>query len=118
MINDQLPVEEELDLEEDILTSFDYYFNTFFPSNSSPEVDLMKGVLIYAVIDYLSSNRKEHYEDAKNWLFNKEDNCDYIYSFSNVCDTMGMEPKQFQEGLKRLKKSKVKFALDGKRINS
>lgn len=109
--------EEELQLEDDVLLDFDYYFNNYSASTSSPEKDLAKGVLIYGIIDYLSANRKEHYRDARKWFFNEIDD-DYIFSFYSVCDYMQIEPGQFRKRLKELKKSKVKFALDGKRISS
>jgi len=107
---------EELPLEEDILVDFDYYYNNYLPTTSSAERDLAKGVLVYAIIDYLSINRKEHYRDARRWFF-REDDDNYIFSFNNICSLMQFQPNKFRERLKKLKKSKAKFALDGKRIN-
>lgn len=109
--------EEDLNVSEDILINFDYYFNNYRNQDIEPEKQLMYSVLIYAVIDYLSTNRKSFYRDARKWFYNDEET-DYIYSFHNICFMLGVNPKQFRTKLKRMKRSKVKFALDGKRIAS
>lgn len=107
--------EEEL-LEEDTLASFDYYFNNFIPQKHTAELELVKAVLIMGVIDYLSTNRKEHFKDAREWFFDNENN-DYVFSFGHVCELMEINPDVFRKRIKKLKRTKAKFALDGKRIN-
>lgn len=103
-------------LYEDSLTEFDYYFNNSYSNELSPEKSLMYSVLIYAVIDYLSTNRKENYTDARKWFFSNKNNSDYIYSFENICFVMKINMLSFKTKLKKLKKNKMKFSLDGKRI--
>ena len=103
-------------LYEDSLTEFDYYFNNSYSSESSPEKNLMYSVLIYAVIDYLSNNRKENYTNARKWFFSNKNDLDYIYSFENICFVMKINMASFKTKLKKLKRNKVKFSLDGKRI--
>lgn len=111
--------EEDLTVEDDILTSFNYYFNNYHATYNSPEQDLAKAVLVFGLIDFLSANRKEFYLDARKWFFTDDENDNYMYTFNNVCGLMEINPDRFRERLKKLKKLKgIKFALDGKRIAS
>lgn len=102
---------------EDILTNYDFHYNNYAKKQASPEKRLIYAILIYSVIDYLSANRKSYYRNARKWFFNDKDT-DYIYSFHNVCFIMNYDPVKFREKLKKLRRTKQKFALDGKRINA
>jgi hypothetical protein len=112
----RLDDEELNNLSDDILTSFDFHHNNYSVEELLPEKRLMYSILIFAIIDYLSENRKSYYRDARKWFNNKE--MDYIYSFHNICFTMGVNPNTFRSKLKKLKRNKNKFALDGKRITN
>ncbi len=107
-------MDEETVESEAILIAFDFEFNNFRPKTFTPERQLVFGVLIYAIIDYLSANRKAYFRDAQKWFNSKED--DYIYSFCSICSLLGVRPDTFRTKLKRLKRQKAVFALDGKRI--
>jgi hypothetical protein len=109
--------EDETELEDDILVAYDYYYNNYLPSVSTPEKELAKSILIFAIIDYLSDNKdRESYTSARKWLFHKED-VDYIFNFSSVCYLMEIDVDRFRQRIRKRKKSKVKFIIDGKRIN-
>jgi hypothetical protein len=110
--------EEDIELEDDILSTYDFYFNNYTKINFTPEKELAQSILTTGIIDYLSNdkNKKEMYEDAKEWLFNETDS-DYVFSFSNVCFLVGLNQQKLRERLKKYKKSKIKFILDGTRIN-
>ena len=110
--------DDEVELEDDILVTFDYYYNNYIPTTSTPEIELAKGILIFSIIDYLSDSKakKGAYNDARKWFFHEEP-VDYIFSFVNICALMEIDSSRFRERLKKRKKSKAKFIVDGKRIN-
>lgn len=110
--------DDEVELEDDILVAYDYYYNNYTPTLSSPEIELAKGILIFSIIDYLSDSKtkKGAYNDARKWFFNEEP-IDYIFSFANICALMEIDSSRFRERLRKRKKSKAKFIIDGKRVN-
>lgn len=88
---------------DDLLNNFDFHFNNFISFSASPEKNMMIGVLLFAVIDYLQDD-KVNFEDAEAWLFDTDDE-EWLYSFSNICFVLGINKNPFRDGLLKLRVS-------------
>jgi hypothetical protein len=86
---------------DDLLNNFDFHFNNFISFSASPEKNMMIGVLLFAVIDYLQDDETE-FADAEAWFFSVEDE-EWLYSFDNVCFTLGIHKDNFKNGLIQLR---------------
>lgn len=90
--------------EDDLSNPFEYFFNNFFDTLPSPERNLLINVLIYAVIDYIGTD-KRLFNDANSWFFIEKDE-KWYFSFENICFILKINKKKFQESLIKLKKGK------------
>jgi hypothetical protein len=76
----------------------------------SPERELMVAVLEEALADYQrcwkARDKKgmEQFADAQAWIL--ESNSDWIFSFVNCCEALGIEPGYLRRGLLRSKQGK------------
>lgn len=100
-------------LRDDNSTDFDFHFNNHIPHFNSPEKNLMMSVLLYAVIDYISKKKKQ-FDSANEWIFAESQDDDWLFSFENVCFTLGIKSNDFRRKLVELKKYGVN--LDKKAI--
>ena len=76
----------------------------------SPERELMVAVLEEALADYQrcwkARDKKgmERFADAQAWIL--ESNSEWIFSFVNCCEALGIEPGYLRQGLLRWKQGK------------
>lgn len=76
----------------------------------SPEHELMAAVLEVAFADYQrcwkARDKKgmERFADSQAWIL--ESNSDWIFSFVNCCEALGIEPDYLRQGLLRWKQVK------------
>ena len=95
----------DLLLRDDISSDFDYHFNNFAAHCGSPEKNLMMSVLLYGVIDFISKDKRQ-FISSYTWIFEpKEDSDDWLFSFENICFTLGIRPSEFKEKLLQLKQT-------------
>jgi hypothetical protein len=97
--------------EVDILAAED--FARIYRSRPlSPERELMVAVLEEALVDYQrccsARDRKgmERFADAKAWIL--ESGSEWIFSFINCCEVLGIEPDYLRRGLVRWKRPKLR----------
>lgn len=90
--------------ESDILLSEQYY-STFRKSHyDNPERRLMAAVLEDVVaclsVDVRRCSRRQRrdFNDARNWL-NAPNDSDWVFSFSNICEALGIDPSYLRGGL-------------------
>ena len=95
--------------EADILAAED--FARIYRSRPlSPERELMMAVLEGALADYQRSwkarDKKgmERFADAQAWIL--ESDSEWIFSFVNCCEALGIEPGYLRQGLIRSKQGK------------
>ena len=78
----------------------------------SPERELMVAVLEGALADYqrcCSARDKKgmkQFADAKAWIL--ESDSEWIFSFINCCEVLGIEPGYLRQGLLRWKRAKLR----------
>lgn len=87
------------------------YLDTFRrKANLEPERELMLAVLedaIWCFQNYIlarDSKRIGLFRDAEAWIF--EENCDWLFSFENICELWGFNPQYVRQGLARWKERK------------
>jgi hypothetical protein len=72
------------------------------------EFRLMLAVLEDAVKCYLKyapakdRRGKQHFREAEEWIFQR--GSDWLFSFENVCEVLGIDPDYMRDGLARWKK--------------
>jgi hypothetical protein len=76
----------------------------------SPERELMAAVLEEALADYQrcwkarDKKAMERFADAQTWIL--DSNSEWIFSFVNCCEALGIEPDYLRQGLIRSKQGK------------
>jgi hypothetical protein len=77
-----------------------------------PERALMLAMLFDAVQAYICYSQlapckktRSQYREAFNWVHDKSK--DYIFSFNNICDALGINPNYLRLGLLNLMNSKI-----------
>lgn len=97
--------------EADILAAED--FARIYRSRPlSPERELMMAVLEEARADYqrcwkiCDKKAMERFADAQAWIL--ESNSEWIFSFVNCCEALGIEPDYLRQGLLLWKRSKLR----------
>lgn len=83
------------------------FYETFKQSpHKQPELRLMAAVLEDAVsclsmrVRRASVRQRKQYEEARRWLA-AEDEGDWIFSFKNICEALGINPSYLRRGLLR-----------------
>jgi hypothetical protein len=93
--------------QPDMLLSAQYFDNLRRKSLLEPEKRLMLAILEDAVSRYqdnlLSPDKrgKRLFADAEDWIV--EAGSDWIFSFENVCEALGLNPAYVRQGLLRWK---------------
>lgn len=93
--------------QPDMLLSAQYFDNLRRKSLLEPEKRLMLAILEDAVSRYqdnlLSQDKrgKRLFADAEDWIV--EAGSDWIFSFENVCEALGLNPAYVRQGLLRWK---------------
>ena len=76
----------------------------------SPEHELMAAILDEAIADYQrcwkarDKKAMQQFADARAWIL--ESNSDWIFSFVNCCEAIGIEPDYLRQGLLRSNQGK------------
>jgi hypothetical protein len=94
--------------EPDAILPAQFYSMFKCSQYKEPERRLMVAVLEDAV-SCLSMNpldcnlrQRKQYEEAKQWVSAEEDS-EWIFSFRNICEVLGMDPSYLRRGLTRTK---------------
>ena len=83
-------------------------FYAMFRSNQyrDPERRLMVAILedavscLWADLRQCNPRQKKQYEEAKHWVTTDEES-EWIFSFKNICEVLGMDPGYLRRGLIR-----------------
>ena len=118
MINDSEPsaltAEEKIAslFQPDMLLSAQYFENLRRKTHFEPEKRLMLALLEDAISCYQdnlisrSGKKKRLFEDTEQWVLRTDG--DWIFSFDNVCDALGLNPEYVRQGLLRWKERSQK----------
>ncbi|MCH7916343.1 MAG: hypothetical protein IH856_25450 [Deltaproteobacteria bacterium] len=96
-------------LQPDALLPAQYLETIRRENHLDPEKMLMLAVLEDGVIcfqKYLSTRderEKRLLSEAEEWLLMEQNGEDWLFSFDNVCETLGLNPGYIREGLLRLR---------------
>jgi len=118
VINDSEPsaltAEEKIAslFQPDMLLSAQYFENLRRRTHFEPEKRLMLALLEDAINCYQdnlisrSGKKKRLFEDTEQWVLRTDG--DWIFSFDNVCDALGLNPEYVRQGLLRWKERSQK----------
>ena len=97
--------------EPDTLLSTQYFGNLRRKALLESEKRLMFAILEDAVNCYQDNllarygRTRRLFTEAEEWIF--ESSSDWIFSFRNICETLGFNPEYVRQGLLRWKKKKT-----------
>ena len=97
--------------EPDALLSVQYFGNLRRKTLLEPERRLMLAILEDAINCYQDNLLAKHgsagrlFTEAEEWIL--ETNSDWIFSFKNICETLGFNPEYVRQGLLRWKEKKT-----------
>jgi len=97
--------EKALGLFEDDTTIGQEYDKVFLDRRLTPEEELMAAVLDEAIADYqrywggASRRSRKRFAEVERWIFT--DDTDWIFSFVNCCEVLGIKPEYVRQGLAR-----------------
>jgi len=97
--------------EADILVAEDFV-RIYRSRPISPEHELMMAVLEEALNDYQRCFRardkkgRKRFADAQAWIVDTDS--EWIFSFANCCEVLGIEPGYLRQGLLRWKRGKLR----------
>jgi hypothetical protein len=111
--------ETGLSMEERVTSLFqpdtllpDQFMDTFRrKSHLEPEKKLMLAVLEDAIASYQKyvfardGKGRALFQETEEWILEKQG--DWLFSFANVCDTLGFDPDYLREGLLQWKAEKL-----------
>jgi hypothetical protein len=98
--------------QPDMLLSAQYFENLRRRTHFEPEKRLMLALLEDAINCYQdnlisrSGKKKRLFEDTEQWVLRTDG--DWIFSFDNVCDALGLNPEYVRQGLLRWKERSQK----------
>ena len=112
--------EKGLSVEEKVSSLFqtdtllpDQYLDTFRrKTHLEPEKRLMLAVLEDAIACYQKyvlardGKGKTLFRDAAGWI--EEEEADWLFSFENICEILGFNPRYVRDGLMRWKEAKLR----------
>ena len=90
--------------EPDAVLATQFYANFKVSPYTQPEIRLMAAVLEDAIscltIDFRSATarQRKQLEEAKQW-FATEGESEWIFSFKNICEALGINPRYLRRGL-------------------
>ena len=88
--------------------------------HNSPEKALLLAILEDAINCYRKHARaqgkaeKESFQEAKQWLMGEGE--DWIFSFGNVCELLGLDPQFVRRGLRQAPPTRIKPAKPRRRF--
>jgi hypothetical protein len=92
--------------EPDALLMSQFYSTTKQAFQTQPELRLMAAILEDAVATLITDPRQcskrqlRDFDDTTRWITHDED-CDWIFSFANVCEALDINPEYLRQGLTR-----------------
>ena len=101
-----------LSFEPDILLAAQYFEKFQKKAYLDPEKTLMLAVLedaIFCFQNHISSREplgKALFHEVEDWILDEEN--DYIYSFRNSCEVLGLDSHYLRSGLLRWKECKLR----------
>jgi hypothetical protein len=81
------------------------FFDTFRRTRLEPEKALLLAILqdaVHCLEKYKAAKDrvgKERFRDAESWIM--EPGNEWIFSFDNVCDLLGLDPQYVRQGLRK-----------------
>jgi hypothetical protein len=97
--------------EPDTLMAAQYFQNFRRKTSLEPEKRLILAMLEDAVTSFQiyltarSGRGKKFFNEAEEWIMMTDD--DWIFSFVNVCETLGLSPEYIRQGMRRWKQKKL-----------
>lgn len=97
--------------QPDTLLAYEFLEHSRGSRHPEPETRLMVAILEDAVgcfQKYLAAKDpqgKESFREAEAWILAQEP--DWLFSFDNICETLGLDPNYLREGLLRWKEAKL-----------
>jgi len=97
--------------EPDTLVAAQYFGNLRRKTLLEPEKRLMLAILEDAINCYQDNLLSHHgrarrlFTEAEEWILEKSS--DWIFSFRNICETLGFNPEYVRQGLLRWKEKKT-----------
>jgi hypothetical protein len=98
--------------QPDMLLSAQYFENLRRKTHFEPEKRLMLALLEDAINCYQdnlisrSGKKKRLFEDTEQWILTADG--EWVFSFDNVCDALGLNPEYVRQGLLRWKERNQK----------
>ena len=92
--------------EPDTVLSAQFYATYKGGPYKQPEIRLMAAVLEEAIscltvkVPPATVRQRKQFEDARQW-FAAEDDSEWIFSFKNICEALGIDPAYLRRGLIR-----------------
>jgi hypothetical protein len=106
--------------QPDTLLAAHYFANLRRRTLLEPEKRLMLAVLedaIHCFQDHLltaSGRKRRVFKEAQEWI--TEMSADWIFSFENVCETLGLNPAYVRQGLLQWKEKKLAGSANSKSL--
>lgn len=103
--------------QPDPLTPYDYLRTSRRTVHLDPEKHLMHAILEEAIKTYRlhvsTKSKREHklFLEAELWIMDRND--DWLFSFENLCEVLGLDPDFVRSGLARWKEQQVGPAVVG-----
>ncbi len=97
--------------QPDPLTPYDYLRTSRRTVHLDPEKHLMHAILEEAIKTYRlhvsTKSKREHklFLEAEQWIMDRND--DWLFSFENLCEVLGLDPDFVRSGLARWKEQQV-----------
>jgi hypothetical protein len=97
--------------QPDILVPTQYFEAFRTKTDLEQEKRLMLAILEYAVASFEKyifahdSKGKAKFHETEDWIL--EENSDWIFSFENICEVLGFNPKYVRKGLLRWKEMEL-----------
>jgi len=97
--------------QPDTLITAQYFETICRKPNLEPEQSLMLAVLEDAVFCFQknlfapTNIKKALFHEAEGWILEK--GCDWLFSFENICEALGINAKYLQKGLMDWKRRKL-----------
>jgi hypothetical protein len=108
--------------QPDTLLSAQYFDNLRRKTLLEPEKRLMLAILedgIHSYQDNLNAShakRKRDFDEAAAWIVDADS--DWVFSFTNVCDALGLSPEYLRQGLLRWKERSDKAMRPSRHIDA
>jgi hypothetical protein len=101
--------------QPDPLTPYDYLRTSRRAVHLEPEKHLMHAILEEAIktfrLHVSSKSKREHklFLEAELWIMDPADN--WLFSFENVCEVLGLDPAFVRSGLARWKEQQSRLTV-------